>query len=391
MSDSAIAAQLRATTAVDVIAAGKAAGAMRQAFTAASTAVSLRLRAATGIETGHPVPNEASVAVAVRARDIAAAACDTDLLVVLLSGGASAKLALPAEGISIDEKRQVTARLLQAGADIHQLNTVRKHLSAIKGGALAASTRARVLTLAVSDVVGDDLSIVASGPTVADSTTFADAVRVLDEHGGRGTYPSAVVARLEQGAEGRLPETPKPGDTRLARTRARIIGNRMTAMAGARAAAEALGYRVKTIAAPTIGDARLAAPGLVEAVREAGADRLHGPRCILSSGETTVQVTGAGIGGRNQELALAMVPDLPLIGDVVAAASVGTDGIDGPTDAAGALVDSTTSVRAAAAGLDPRSYLDDNNAYAFFDRLGDLIRTGPTRTNVGDLQIVLIP
>lgn len=363
---------------------------MLEAFTTASTAASLRLRMATGVETGHPFPNDASVAAAVRARNIAAAACDTDLLVVLLSGGASAKLALPADGVTLDEKQQVTARLLGAGADIHELNTVRKHLSGIKGGMLAASTRARVLTLAVSDVVGDDLSMVASGPTVADATSFSDALRVLDDHGGRDAYPLAVVARLEQGAEGRLPETLKPGDARLARTQARVIGNRVTAMDGARAAAEALGYHVETIAAPTVGDARLAAPGLIESVREAGG-RVRGPRCILSSGETTVLVTGAGRGGRNQELALAMVPHLPRLGEVVTAASVGTDGIDGPTDAAGAVVDTTTSARAAAAGLDPRSYLSDNNTYAFFDEIDDLIRTGPTRTNVGDLQIVLIP
>jgi glycerate-2-kinase len=355
---------------------------MREAFVAASLA-SLRLVIATGPETGHPLPNDASVAAGTRALRIARDAGPTDLLVVLLSGGASAKMAVPAGRVTLDEKQATANLLLKGGADIHQLNTVRKHLSAIKGGQLAAGTRAKMMTLAISDVVGDDLSMIASGPTVPDPTTYAAALAVLDRHGARASFPAAVVAHLEEGAAGRIPETPKPGDERLSRSMARVIGSRVTAMDGARAAAEALGYRVHVVDEAVVGEARVAGAGLLRALDT------HAAGCLIASGETTVRVTGPGRGGRNQEVALGMLDDLAAIGGVVAAASVGTDGIDGPTDAAGAIVDSTTAARAAAAGLDPMNFLDDNNAYAFFDGLGDLIRTGATGTNVGDVQIIL--
>jgi hydroxypyruvate reductase len=384
-----VAIRLRAATAVDVIAAGKAAIGMCEAFVGASTA-SLRTRVVTGPETGHPLPNEASVAAASRALDLARTAGERDLLVVLLSGGASAKMALPADGLTLEEKQRTAARLLAAGADIHELNTVRKHLSAIKGGRLAAAGHAQLMTLVVSDVVGDDLSMIASGPTVPDPTTFTDALRAIDRRGGRALYPAAVVRRLEEGAAGRIEETPKPGDARLARAFTRVIGNRETAVQGARAQAEALGYCVLAIGEPVVGEARLAAPRLVAAARALVHAERRRPLCLLASGETTVHVRGTGRGGRNQELALAMLPDVASLGERVVAASVGTDGIDGPTDAAGAVVDTTTARRAAAARLDAAACLDDNNAYMFFDALGDLIRIGPTRTNVGDLQIMLI-
>ena len=384
LDDPGIAIRLRAATAVDVIAAGKAAHGMRDAFVSASLA-SLRIVMATGPDTGHPLPNQASVAAGRHALRIARDAEPTDLLVVLLSGGASAKMAVPAGRVTLEEKQATANLLLKGGADIHQLNTVRKHLSAIKGGQLAAATGAKVMTLAVSDVVGDDLSMIASGPTVADPTTFAAALDVLDRHGGRASFPTAVVAHLEEGAAGRIPETPKPGDARLSRSVARVIGSRATAMDGARAAAEALGYRVHVVDDAVVGEARAAGGELLRAMHD------HGPGCLIASGETTVRVTGRGRGGRNQELALGMLGDLTALTGAVAAASVGTDGIDGPTDAAGAIVDSTTAARAAAAGLDPARHLDDNNAYAFFDGLGDLIRTGATGTNVGDLQIILRP
>jgi hydroxypyruvate reductase len=384
LDDPAIAIRLRAATAVDVIAAGKAAQAMRDAFVSASLA-SLRIVMTTGPETGHPLPNDASVAAARRALDLARRVEATDLLVVLLSGGASAKMAMPADGVTLAEKQETARLLLTRGADIHQLNTVRKHLSGIKGGQLAAATVGKVMTLAVSDVIGDDLSMIASGPTVPDATTFEAALDVLDAHGGRASFPPAVVTRLHRGAAGELLETPKPGDERLARSMARVIGNRFTAVDGARAAAEALGYAVHVVDDPIVGEARDAGAALA---RRAAA---LGRGCVLACGETTVRVTGAGRGGRNLELALGMLPHVAAYGATAAAASIGTDGIDGPTDAAGAIVDSTSTARAAAAGLDPSTYLDDNNTYEFFDRLGDLIRTGPTGTNVGDLQIILTP
>jgi hydroxypyruvate reductase len=266
---------------------------------------------------------------------------------------------------------------------------VRKHLSAIKGGWLAAQVRGPCRALAISDVVGDDLSVIASGPTVGDASRFEDAIDVLRRFGGEAAYPSAVVSRLRRGAAGAVPETPKPGDARLARTTTVVIGSRRDAMAGAVAEARTLGYEVLRLDNPVTGEARTTA---VVHFREvlARADGLSRPACIVSSGETTVHVTGSGKGGRNQEFALAAAEPLGRLGDPAVIASVGTDGIDGPTDAAGAFSDQTTIERARAAGLSPDRYLFDNNAYAFFDALGDLIHTGPTGTNVGDLQVILL-
>jgi hydroxypyruvate reductase len=276
------------------------------------------------------------------------------------------------------------------GADIYELNTVRKHLSAIKGGRLASASRAGVLTLVVSDVVGDDLSVIASGPTVADDSTFADALQVLSRRGGLSAYPAGVVAHIRDGAASRIPETPKSGDAGLARARARVIGPQRGAIEGAKRAAERLGYHVHVVPDPITGEARLAAVSHLEALTRS-LPSWPRPLCVISSGETTVTVTGPGRGGRNQEFALALAPSLERIGPRVVAASIGTDGIDGPTDAAGALVDPTTVSRARVSGLRPiDTYLADNNAYEFFARLGDLIFTGPTNTNVGDLQVVLV-
>ena len=212
----------------------------------------------------------------------------------------------------------------------------------------------------------------------------------LDRRGGRDRYPPAVVARLVAGASGAIPETPKAGDPRFSRSVARVIGGARSAVDGARAAARALGYVVHVIEAPVIGEARLASRGLMEAA--SGIARTRGAQlCILAAGEMTVRVVGTGKGGRNQECALAMARGLDALGTAAVAASVGTDGVDGPTDAAGGVVDTTTLARAAAAGLGlPERYLEDNNSYAFLDALGDLIRTGPTHTNVGDLQVILV-
>jgi glycerate 2-kinase len=307
----------------------------------------------------------------------------------LLSGGGSALMALPADGVSLRDKQDAARTLMANGADIYELNTVRKHLSAIKGGQLAAASRGAVITLALSDVVGDDLSVIASGPTVADDSTFGEALAILARRGGEQAYPAAVVTRLRAGVEQRVPETPAAGDPRLARTTARVIGPQRGAIEGARAAAAALGYHVHVIEQPVTGEAReTAALHVANVVRDTAL--LPRPVCVISSGETTVTVTGRGKGGRNQEFALAMAPLLKMLPGDVVAASIGTDGIDGPTDAAGAIVDPSTLDRAAAAHLDPAAYLLDNNSYEFFDGLGDLIRTGPTGTNVGDVQVMLI-
>jgi hydroxypyruvate reductase len=329
------------------------------------------------------------VAGASRAREIASAAREGDLLVVLLSGGGSALMTLPADPLTLDDKQRTARLLMEKGADIVELNTVRKHLSAIKGGQLAAAAGGTVLTLVVSDVVGDDLSVIASGPTVPDASTFHDALRILERRGGRDAYPQAVVTRLEKGARGEVPETPKPGGD-LMHAYARIIGPQRGALDGARAAAGALGYHVHLWEAPVIGEARLTAVEYLEAVTRR-LRTLPRPVCVISAGETTVTVVGKGRGGRNQEFALALAEPLAQRREPIALASVGTDGIDGPTDAAGAFVDTTTLTRSHDAGVDaPARFLADNDAYRFFDAIGDLLRTGPTDTNVGDLQVMLV-
>jgi hydroxypyruvate reductase len=396
-----VARRVRRAAHVDVIAAGKAAAPMLDALENTLEAPRRRTvgigpagaapaRAGEWIVGGHPLPDPGSVEAAERALVVARAAAQGDLLLVLLSGGGSALMALPAAGVTLDDKRATARALMDAGADIHELNTVRKHLSDIKGGQLALASVAEVLTLALSDVVGDDLSVIASGPTVPDDSTFADALAVLDRRGSPERYPPRVVARLRRGAGGQVPETPGRGDPRLARASARVIGRQRGALDGARAAAESIGYHVHVIPEPITGEARVAATAYAARVA-ALLPSLPRPACVLSSGETTVTVRGTGRGGRNQEFAFAMAQSLDRLGTSVAAASIGTDGIDGPTDAAGAVVDPATFARAREAGITaPQAFLDDNDTYTFFDRLGDLVRTGPTGTNVGDLQILLV-
>jgi glycerate 2-kinase len=338
---------------------------------------------------GHPIPSTESERAGRLALELAAQVGADEPLLVLVSGGASALMAVPAPGLTLDDKRAATDRLLREGADIHALNTVRKHLSAIKGGWLAARAGGAVDAFAISDVVGDDPSFIASGPTVVDASRFQDALDVIRRFGGESVYPSAVVTHLRRGADGAIPDTPKPGDQRLARSRTTVIGSRRNAMAGAVAEAERLGYHVHRLDDAVVGEARTTAIAHLRTVL-AQARGFARPACIISSGETVVHVTGRGRGGRNQEFALAAAELLHQTGSPLIVASVGTDGIDGPTDAAGAVADSSTTLRARAAGLQPARYLADNNAHAFFDALGDLIHTGPTGTNVGDLQVILL-
>ena len=396
---------VQSATAIDVVAVGKAARPMVLALPVALPRAAFRHvhgisnQPAEGLPSGvqwhvtaHPVPDSRSVGAARAALAVAAAAEDRDLLLVLMSGGASAMMALPADRISLDDKRRTSQQLLDAGAEVHALNAVRKHLSGVKGGQLAAATRGSTLTLAVSDVVGNEPTAIGSGPTVADSTTFAAALDVLERYGGRRAYPAAVVQRLIAGARGAHPETPKPGDARLARSFVHVIGSARTAVDGARAVVESLGYRVHVVDEPVIGAARAAGQTLIETAARLAAPAAGGtPLCVLAAGETTVRVTGSGLGGRNQECALGMVRGLNTFGRQAIAASVGTDGVDGPTNAAGAIADTTTLSRAMTAGLEtPERHLDNNDSYRFFERLGDLILTGPTNTNVGDVQVILI-
>ncbi|MGH9373186.1 MAG: glycerate kinase type-2 family protein [Vicinamibacterales bacterium] len=340
-------------------------------------------------EAGHPAPNQASAEAGEAALALAHKSASRGGLLVLLSGGASAMMVAPVPGVPLDDKVETSRRLMAAGAPIHELNCVRKHLSRIKGGQLAAAAR-RTLTLALSDVhapLADDPSVIGSGPTVPDETTFSDALAIARSR--RVTLPSTVLEYLERGARGEVAETVKPGDPRVAESVHRIVGNRQAAAEAARRAAESCGYHVIIIAPPTTGEAREAARAFVTEARRLG-ETAPRPLCVIGSGETTVTVRGGGVGGRNQEFALAAAPDLAQIGVPAVLGSAGTDGIDGPTDAAGAVADSMTIDRSAPLGLDADAALAANDAYRFFEPLGDLILWGPTGTNVGDLHVLLI-
>ncbi|HET9833697.1 MAG TPA: DUF4147 domain-containing protein, partial [Vicinamibacterales bacterium] len=282
---------------------------------------------------GHPTPTTESEHGGREALALAASMQDGETLVVLLSGGASALMAAPAEHVTLEDKQATTRQLLRAGADIHALNTVRKHLSSIKGGGLAACAAGPSVTFAISDVVGDDLSVIGSGPTVPDASTFGDALDILRRFGGEAAYPASVADRVRKGSAGRVAETPKPGDPRLERAQTYVIGGRRDAMDGAVAKATSLGYHVVRIDDAVVGEARVAGPSHLRACLAAAAG-IGRPACFVSSGETTVKVTGDGTGGRNQEFALACVEALATAGVTALIASVGTDGIDGPTDAA---------------------------------------------------------
>ncbi len=338
---------------------------------------------------GHPTPTPASERGGREALALAESVQEDETLLVLLSGGASALMAVPAQGLTLDHKQATTTQLLRAGADIHALNTVRKHLSAIKGGSLAARAGGRCVTLAISDVVGDDVSTIGSGPTVPDPSTFAEALEILQRFGGEAAYPAPVIDHVRKGVAHRIAETPKPGDRRLERAETLIIGSRRDAMDGAARHATTLGYNVVRLDDAVVGEARRAGPAHVRACLASAASAGR-PVCFVSSGETTVRVTGHGKGGRNQELALACADVLAATGETAALTSIGTDGIDGPTDAAGGIVDTTTANRARVAGLTPSAFLERNDAYRFFSALDDLVVTGPTGTNVGDLQVFLI-
>jgi glycerate 2-kinase len=338
-------------------------------------------------DASHPSPNVMSEAAGRRALALAEESRSRGGLIVLLSGGASSMLAVPAAGLSLADKVLTARALMNAGVPITDLNCVRKHLSAVKGGRLAASAL-RTLTLAISDVhepIADDPAVIGSGPTVADPTTYSDALAIVRRAGVMESLPATVVAHLERGGD----ESPKPGDPRLVQSTYEVIGNRQIAMEGAARAARSLGYRVSIIEAPTNGEAREAGAAFAtQALRDRGGQ----PWCVIASGETTVHVHGMGRGGRNQEFALGALPVLDALqpnDGAVVLASAGTDGIDGPTEAAGAIVDVTTSARAVERGLRPEAALAANGAYDFFAPLGDLIMWGPTGTNVGDLHVML--
>lgn len=347
---------------------------------------SLPTRAVDIIESGHPVPDEGSVAAAQRALEIAQSATEKDLVLVLMSGGASALWTAAVNGVSLSEKQQVTRGLLASGARISEINCVRKHLSRIKGGRLAhAAAPAKLVTLAISDVPGDDPSAIGSGPTVGDATTLADARRILDDY--NVVVPDPIAAALRDDRN----ETPPPDDPSFANSQYILVARPAGALTAAAKVARDLGYQIQILGDAIEGEARDVAQEHAALARECKA---RGERtALLSGGEVTVTVTGSGRGGPNQEYALALVDALEGE-DAVSALAADTDGTDGgegsAEDPAGAIVDPTTPQRAAKLGLNPANFLQANDSTSFFRELGDLLITGPTRTNVNDFRVILV-
>ncbi len=314
-----------------------------------------------------------------------------DLLLCAISGGASALLPAPAAGLSLKDKQKTTDLLLRAGADIHQLNTVRKHLSRLKGGRLAAlAYPATVVGLLLSDVIGDDPAVIGSGLTAPDSSTFNGAIEVLQQFNLLRRVPKSIRSHLESGANGNVPETPKVGDVVFENVSNVIVGSNRLALIAAAHQAKKLGYNPLILSSSMQGETRQVARVHAQVLREItmSCHPVKSPACVLSGGETTVTVKGGGKGGRNQEFALAAAIEIAGLSRV-AVLSGGTDGTDGPTDAAGAIAAATTLARARQMGLNAREHLLRNDAYPFFDRLGDLIKTGPTGTNVMDVHLLL--
>jgi glycerate 2-kinase len=336
-------------------------------------------------ECSHPVPDERGVAAAAEVLEIARNAGEGDLVICCLSGGASALLPLPAEGITLADKQETTRLLLATGANIHEINAVRKHLSSIKGGLLAAAAYpARVLSLILSDVIGNDLDVIGSGVTAPDFSTYARAIEVLRKYGILDRVPQAVRTRL---TSGNAPETPKAGHPAFERTENVIVGSGDLALTAAAERARTLGYEPMVLSSFIEGETRDVArvhAAIAKEIRAFGRPS-KAPACVISGGETTVTLRGNGKGGRNQEFVLAAAIDIAGMPEVCIL-SAGTDGTDGPTDAAGAICDGETVHR----GPDAPSFLANNDAYRYFERLDDLVKTGPTGTNVMDVRIVLV-
>jgi hydroxypyruvate reductase len=342
------------------------------------------------IESGHPLPDERGV---VGARRMIALLEDTrpdDLILCLISGGGSALLPAPPPGVTLADLQSLTAALLASGANISEINTLRKHLDRLKGGQLARlAAPAHLITLILSDVVGDPLDVIASGPTVPDPTTFADAREILDRYRLLSQVPAGILAHLERGRQGEIPENPGPDDPLFRNVDHFVIGNNLQAADAAVRQAGEEGFAALLLTTFLQGEARQAGRTLAAIARQVArtGQPVGHPACLVAGGETTVTLQGEGRGGRNQELALAAVTDLAGLPDV-ALVTLATDGGDGPTDAAGAVATGETLARARQAGLDPSDYLARNDSYHFFAALGDLLKPGPTMTNVNDLAFL---
>jgi glycerate 2-kinase len=353
---------------------------------------SVPLSKVTLIEAGHPLPDAAGVEGAKRVIETLEEAGKSDLVFFLISGGGSALLPSPADGLTLEDKQRTTQILLDCGATIHEINSVRKHISKVKGGRLARlAYPATVVSLILSDVIGDSLESIASGPTVPDPSTFSDCLRIIERYELQEKIPPAVRAFLERGADGDIEETPKAGDPAFKKVQNVLIGSNRLALEAARKQASDLGYNTLLLSSLIEGESRVVAAVHAAIGKEISLSGtpVARPACVISGGETTVAVHGTGLGGRNQEFALAAAVQIDGMKDIVIL-SGGTDGTDGPTDAAGGIVDGETLQRARAHGLDAADYLRRNDSYHFLQSANDLLITGPTYTNVMDLHVMLI-
>ena len=344
------------------------------------------------VEAGHPIPDPAGIKATEAIIQLLRRTQKTDLIICLVSGGASALLSCPVVGLSLQDKQQTTQVLLNCGAKIQEINAIRKHISGVKGGRLAElAYPSTVLSLILSDVIDDSIDNIGSGPTAPDSSTFADCLSIIDRYGVGDMIPVAVTSFLKKGAAGKIVDTPKAGDPIFQKVQNLLIGNNEVALVAAKEKAEALGYNTLILSSSVEGEARKVAIDHVVSARDvlSSSSPIRAPACIISGGETTVTIRGAGLGGRNQEFALTAALEIDGLEGVVAL-SGGTDGTDGPTDAAGGIVDGTTVQRARDKELDARSYLERNDSYPLLKAVGDLLVTGPTLTNVMDLRLILI-
>jgi hydroxypyruvate reductase len=343
-------------------------------------------------EVGHPIPDEKGVQGSEEIAGLLEHLGEDDLVICLISGGGSALLPSPAEGISLQDKQKMTNILLECGANINEINAIRKHISKLKGGGIARRAYpASVVALILSDVVGDPLDVIASGPTVPDNSTFGDCMAILKKYDFLEKAPESIKARIQRGIEGEIEETPKAGNSIFEKTHNVIIGSNIIAVKAAEGRARELEYNPLILSTFIEGETREVAKVHAAIAKEILKTNhpIGPPACIISGGETTVTIRGEGLGGRNQEFALAAALDIRELEGVVIL-SGGTDGTDGPTDAAGAIADVDTVSRAEQLGLDAAAYLEDNDSYHFFQKLEDLLVTGPTNTNVMDLRLILV-
>lgn len=343
-------------------------------------------------EAGHPVPDEEGIRGTREIIQLLKKTGKNDLVICLISGGGSALLPFPAEGLTLEDKQHLTKSLLECGASIHEINALRKQVSQVKGGRLARLAHpSTLISLILSDVIGDDLDVIASGPTVPDTHTFHDCKQIFEKYGLKGKVSGRLVDYIERGCRGEMEETPKPDDPIFQSTHNAIVGSNILAVEAAKEKAIELGYNSLVLSTFIHGETEEVAKVHTAIAKEiiSSGNPVDKPACIVSGGETTVTIEGKGAGGRNQEFVLAAAIDIDGIDDVVVL-SAGTDGNDGPTDAAGALADGTTINRARELGLNAYEHLCENNSYYFFKPLNDLLITGPTNTNVMDLRLVLV-